>query len=79
MISNFDKDHLIGELVTHRGFRLLLEQLEAEFSSIETKLADSADERVDTSLLAQWKVTRKLLRKLKSIPEQAAERTRVSK
>lgn len=74
-MNEFEKQHLIGELATHRGYNLLVDQLETEFAGIESKLADSVDEHVDMSLLAQWKIWKRLLKRLRTIPQQSAERT----
>lgn len=74
-MTEFEKHHLIGELSTHRGYILLLDQLETEFSAIETKLTDSVDERVDISLLAQWKVYKRVIKRLRAIPQQSAKQT----
>ena len=74
-MNEFEKHHLIGELASHRGYNLLLDQLKTEFAGIETKLADSVDERVDVSLLAQWKIWKRVLKRLETIPHQSAKQT----
>lgn len=74
--SNFETDHAVAELRSHPGYKWVVDQIQSELNGLENQLENSKEHEVDVSLLAQWKAHRKLVRRLRSMPEDCDKRAR---
>ena len=58
----------LSEVQSHPGFQLILSNLQAELDDIEIRLENKSD----SDLQADWRVMRKVIKKLKYLPQEAA-------
>ena len=67
----------IADLLGNTAYRHVLRELENDLRSLEDRMESCNNGHVDISLSSEWRALRKLLKRLKGIPEERAEQLRV--
>lgn len=73
MKENFETKFRVAELLEHPGYKAVIHDLLDHVEALSIRMEQSQTHELDISLLAEWKASRKIVKRLTSFPEKFAE------
>lgn len=64
----------VAELVNSRAYRIVLEEIQKDLLEVERRLEAATDQNTKMYLVAEWTAYRKILRKMKHVVDDHAEK-----